>query len=230
MKINLQKLASTLQAYKNCIASNNTEWKAKHMDTIETMCKDLPIGSGIDSGTQFDHENSNPAKLIFNTSFHHMDNSGGYDGWSEHKVIITPSFGSFEMNITGKNRNDIKEYLSQVFHDVFSANPMNTVCVKLPKIEEVDFTIETLDEDVNPKEQLDNEEEANRIIEEHDNGNIWAWCTVKVTATHGDSEGTDYLGCCSYKDENGFKEGGYYEDMKQAAYNDLINALQDLEQ
>jgi len=36
------------------------------------------------------------------------------------------------------------------------------------------------------------------------------------------------LGACSYKDEEDFKKGGYYEDMKKQAYNDLINQIKAL--
>lgn len=52
--------------------------------------------------------------------------------------------------------------------------------------------------------------------------NEWAWCTVKVTATFGPWEGTDYLGCCSYQDEEGFKQGGYWKDMQHQAFTDLL--------
>jgi hypothetical protein len=51
-------------------------------------------------------------------------------------------------------------------------------------------------------------------------GNVWAWCVAKVTALLDDGRyGTDHLGGCSYKDEEDFKTGGYYDDMKDEAYN-----------
>jgi hypothetical protein len=36
---------------------------------------------------------------------------------TEHKVIATPSFqGGFNLRITGRNRNDIKEYIAEEFY------------------------------------------------------------------------------------------------------------------
>lgn len=60
------------------------------------------------------------------------------------------------------------------------------------------------------------------IIERLDNGDIWAWASVKVTARWKEFEGVDYLGGCSYYDEKDFKQaGGYWEDMKATALDDL---------
>jgi hypothetical protein len=63
-------------------------------------------------------------------------------------------------------------------------------------------------------------------------GNQWAWCSVKVTAkwTDQDSgeryEGTDYLGGCCYKSEKNFSHpSGYLPQMKDAAYDDLIEKI-----
>lgn len=57
------------------------------------------------------------------------------------------------------------------------------------------------------------------------NGNEWAWCSVKVTATLGEFEGTAYLGACSYKSEADFVKGGYYDDMCDEALDELDAAL-----
>jgi hypothetical protein len=111
-----------------------------------------------------------------------------------------------------------------------------TVCFKLPTIEEVEFTTEAEREEipirgnalVSGNEEEDKEVEED-IIERLDNGDIWAWCSVRVSAKFKGREGTDYLGCCSYKDKADFvKNSGYYEDMKRSAYDDLINSLKEL--
>lgn len=63
--------------------------------------------------------------------------------------------------------------------------------------------------------------------------NEWAWCCVKVTARLKGTalEGTDYLGCCSYSGVEEFcKPGGYYEDMKDRALEDLQQQLDSLNQ
>ena len=50
-----------------------------------------------------------------------MDEHGGYDGWTEHKIIVTPSLVyGFELRVTGKDRNDIKDYIAEVMHGALS--------------------------------------------------------------------------------------------------------------
>lgn len=113
------KIAGTLQAYKNCIESGNKEWEEKHEETLEKLVDKLPSGAGIDSGIELNFEESKINKLVFNFSFHHMDEMGGYDGWTDHKLIVKPDlyFGA-ELIITGRNKNQIKEYLSDIFYPV----------------------------------------------------------------------------------------------------------------
>ncbi len=74
-----------------------------------------PSGSGIDTGTQLD-ATSQSERLVFNASFHHMDEHGCYAGWTNHRIIVKPSlvFG-LDLHITGPDRNEIKEYLHQTF-------------------------------------------------------------------------------------------------------------------
>lgn len=67
--------------------------------------------------------------------------------------------------------------------------------------------------------------EEDRILAELDGGNSWAWCGVRVRAWAGDVYGEDYLGACSYESEEDFRAGGYYEDMKLVALDDLRGKL-----
>ena len=67
------------------------------------------------------------------------------------------------------------------------------------------------------------------IIADFEGGNEWAWCTVKVTARYeyiDEIEGVDYLGACSYKDEEDFKDCGYYADMQDQARERLYDRLE----
>ena len=116
-----QKIAQLLNAHSTCVDLNNTEWIEKHNDSIEFICDNiLPSGSGIDSGVKFNFDESNPNKLVFNTSFHHMDEYGYYDGWTDHKLILKPSLAfGYNLKITGYNKNEIKDYLSDVFSSYF---------------------------------------------------------------------------------------------------------------
>jgi len=113
-----QQIAVAVSARQNCKASDNTEWFDKWTEQLEAMNDELPSGSGFDSGSKIDFEASRAERIVINTSFHHMHESGMYDGWTEHQVIVTPShLGSgFDLKVTGRNRNDIKEYIAEMFH------------------------------------------------------------------------------------------------------------------
>ena len=113
---NYQALASAIGARQNCITSLNTEWMEKHEQTILDIVRNGPSGSGIDCGTSISLDESTSEKIILFCEYHHMNDGGYYDGWTEHKIIITPSlqFG-ISVKITGRNRNDIKDYLHEVY-------------------------------------------------------------------------------------------------------------------
>lgn len=111
------ELASAVQARRNCAEHNNTEWFEKWTDYIESMQSHLPHGSGFDCGTKIDLDASHAEKLVFTTSFHHMNDAGMYDGWTDHIVTVTPSFSGFNLRVSGRNRNDIKEYIAEEFHN-----------------------------------------------------------------------------------------------------------------
>jgi hypothetical protein len=112
------RLASCVEARAICLASNNTEWYARYEEYARLLTKEfLPHGSGIDGDNIFDIGASRPDKLVVHTAFHHMDEFGVYDGWTQHRVIvITPTFSGVDIAIHGLNRNDIKDHLHEVFH------------------------------------------------------------------------------------------------------------------
>ena len=43
------------------------------------------------------------------------DDVGMYDGWTEHELHVTPSFGGIDLRITGRDRNETKGYLYDVY-------------------------------------------------------------------------------------------------------------------
>lgn len=55
------------------------------------------------------------------TTAHQNCDSGMYDGWTEHKVTVTPSFSGFDITVSGRNRNGIKEYIADMFYTALSA-------------------------------------------------------------------------------------------------------------
>jgi len=121
-----QVIATAAQARITCKERGNNEWLEKWTETIENETANLPSGSGIDSAPKFDFEKSTPEKLIFDFGYHHMNDGGYYDGWTDHSLIVTPSlqFG-FSIRITGKDRNQTKEYLYDVFHDALTEEVTN---------------------------------------------------------------------------------------------------------
>jgi hypothetical protein len=98
-------------------------------------------------------------------------------------------------------------------------------------LKDVEISLEILDEDIpvrgsfesgDPDYAEADKQLENEIIERLNQGDLWAWCCVRVTATWGEFEGNDYLGGCSYRDEKEFRaEGGYFEDMCREALADL---------
>jgi len=68
------------------------------------------------------------------------------------------------------------------------------------------------------------------IIDRLDYGEVWAWAQVTVKALWAGFEGVDYLGGCSYKDEEDFTSigrDGYFQDMVRASVEDLLRNITD---
>lgn len=124
MKRLYQELAMLVAARLTCIARGNTEWVDRHETEIDRLVKTyLPSGSGFDLGTNIDLDKSTGNHLVFSTSFHHMDEHGGYDGWTSHGVRIDPDLASgFTLKVYGRNRNDIKDYIGDVFQAVLDTD------------------------------------------------------------------------------------------------------------
>ena len=119
-----EALARAIVARLNCIASSNAEWQERWEDKAHCIVRDyLPSGSGVDSGTKLDLDACKPERIVLQTSFHHMAGNGFYDGWTDHTVTVTPSFvGGFDVKVSGRNRNDIKDYLGELYHDCLSVD------------------------------------------------------------------------------------------------------------
>jgi hypothetical protein len=68
------------------------------------------------------------------------------------------------------------------------------------------------------------------ILDRLDDGDVWAWASVKVIGSYkGILKASDYLGACSYEDEEEFKQDGYYDDMRQSILDNLNDQLSHLE-
>lgn len=80
-------------------------------------------------------------------------------------------------------------------------------------------------------DEVADKECEDEILRRLENGDVWAWASVEVKASWNGFEGTDYLGCCSYRDEKAFcQEGGYFEDMKSQALEDLKRIIKQVQE
>lgn len=121
-----QTLASSIETYKrvrnrallqeNPKESRDYVLASAWLERVERIMDTAPSGSGIDLGTRLDLEESGNTKLVFQVDYHHMNDSGYYDGWTEHRAIVTPRLTGIDIKITGRNRNGIKDLLGDEIH------------------------------------------------------------------------------------------------------------------
>lgn len=105
------KLARTL-AWLETVSES---WRDTAEADLKAVMDTAPAGSGIDDGIQV--ISYKPGRIVLSCDFHHMNDGGFYDGWTKHTAVITPSLEwGFDLRITGKDRNGIKEYLVDTLH------------------------------------------------------------------------------------------------------------------
>src|SRR6187551_1233267 len=115
-----QKLAREIERYNRCL-EDRPDCAQDAREAIENLMGEMPSGSGWNHGTKIDLAESTAKRIVLTGSWHHMDDMGGYDGWTQHCIVITASLAfGFELNVTGRNRDNIKDYLSDVFNDTLS--------------------------------------------------------------------------------------------------------------
>lgn len=68
----------------------------------------------------------------------------------------------------------------------------------------------------------------NAVIEELEH-NPWAWCVVEVRASWLGLRASTFLGGCSYRSENDFKVGGYYDDMVEEVIEELVKNVNEIQ-
>lgn len=117
---NITRLAQAMAARDNLEARDERTEHVETMqgrwnDMIAALVDDMPSGSGIDIKPVL--TDSNPERIAVYLEFHHMDEAGGYDGWTRHRVTFRPSFvHGIDIRVSGPNRNGILEYLAETFH------------------------------------------------------------------------------------------------------------------
>jgi hypothetical protein len=117
-------LASLIEARANCQRTGNAEWFQRHTARIARIELDLlPRGSGIDMGATVDLDKSTGERVVIRVPFHRMSPNGYYVGWCDYTVTVTPTFSGFHTRVTGRDYNDLKSYLGDLFAEVL-ARPM----------------------------------------------------------------------------------------------------------
>lgn len=141
-----KELSSLVQARKTCIESSNNEWAVKHGTTIARL-----VSNHLPSEWKIDVNSSHADKLVFEGSYHHMNDVGYWDGYTDHTIVLTPSLLSdFNLRISGRNRNEIKEYI----HDIFDTAMREDVTYDLysPLFPEYQVTSKWENEDGTPSQ------------------------------------------------------------------------------
>lgn len=87
-----------------------------HHKTLDELNNLLPSGSGVDVGCNINITKHN--KIVILSGWHIMNDGGYYDGWIDFRVVVTPSFDNFDLNIIGNfgKHQDLKDYLYELFN------------------------------------------------------------------------------------------------------------------
>lgn len=107
-----------LYAKLSSLLRSDNEIAAEQLEGL--LKQHMPSGSGFDSGTKLDYSKSNTERLVFTTEFHHMNDAGYYDGWTTHTVTVRPSFTGLDVVVSGRDRNQIKDFIADVFYNLNS--------------------------------------------------------------------------------------------------------------
>ena len=121
-----QELAQQLARHAALVKNENgwysPEQAAKVKVDINNFVRNqFPCGSGFDMGTKLDWDASRENRIVLATEFHHMNEGGYYTHWTAHEVIITPDLAyGYNIRVTGRNDNAIKEYIIDVFGETIA--------------------------------------------------------------------------------------------------------------
>ena len=114
----IAEIAGAVDAIHRLKAMGRTKTKSDWQEFLRWIeVQHLPRGAGIDNGTTIDWEASTRTKVIIYTAYHHMNDAGYYDGWTGHTVTVKPAFNGVEISVKGPNRDDINDYLAEIFEE-----------------------------------------------------------------------------------------------------------------
>jgi hypothetical protein len=120
-----QRIASIIGWQENLIKGKNddqiSQWFPETHNQLGAIENDyLMHGSGFDAGTCiFPYPESKPDRIVGHTAFHHMDEYGGYDDWSEFDFVVTPTLQSPGYRLRIIEKDIIRKYKARGDVDYF---------------------------------------------------------------------------------------------------------------
>jgi len=117
MKTVAARIALQCERIRNATRSANERTEHNVADArriIEHLVKNhLPSGSGVDAGCEVIEGKTNLEKLVLSVPFHHMDEHGGYDGWSVYRVTVQETFIGLCAHATGGRKSE-RDYVREL--------------------------------------------------------------------------------------------------------------------
>ena len=110
-RTNLEKLALAFQAKEVC---KDSEILDRWETLIENILSTLPSG-GVFAGTEVEEVSSK--KVVLVTAVHHISEYGYREGVTSHRITFTPTLVGTDIKVSGRNFNDVKSYIAEVFHN-----------------------------------------------------------------------------------------------------------------
>lgn len=147
--------------------------------------------------------------------------------WVDHERVINADYFT-------DDHTDAKLTAAAMIKDYAAKHPEKPAEITLTREQvEIEIIVEPETTPIKGNALASGNDETDRAYEDSlqallAGGDIWAWCQVEVAVTYRGFHASDYLGCCSYVDQDDFKRSGYYEDMVQAALDTLNDDLNDM--
>ena len=111
-------LSQALAGYKQGIEIDDPKYTEIYRAELVRLVGLLPHSWSIDCVVFLNFKMSTPERLVFDVNYHHMNNGEGYDYWTKHKIIVTPSLRhQVALHITGVDENGIKDHLHLIFRE-----------------------------------------------------------------------------------------------------------------
>lgn len=83
------RIAYIAEALDIAERNRNHPWIEKWEAELEQLENMLPHGSGLDGVVEIDRSATSSDKITIVFDYHHMDEFGGYQGWSEWRLVVS---------------------------------------------------------------------------------------------------------------------------------------------